>query len=198
MVRRRALSQREVDGLRATGMHWVADNLYLQIRDQGTRSWLYRYWVDDKPKVVGLKSARDVSLADARNQADRLRNQIRDGADPAGDRKAARLEKHQQHASAKAMPTFEECARIYIASHDASWKNEKHRKQWSSTLKSYVYPVFGNKPVNEVGIDWPPSSVLQIRSSSPAGISSGGSEFLHASCQAVRAGGRGRRCQYRL
>ncbi|MCG6116172.1 MAG: site-specific integrase [Mesorhizobium sp.] len=51
------------------------------------------------------------------------------------------------------MPTFEECARIYIASLEASWKNEKHRRQWSSTLKSYVYPVFGNKPVNEVGID---------------------------------------------
>ena len=153
MARRRALSQREVDGLREIGMHWVADNLYLQIRDQGTRSWLYRYWVDGKPKVVGLKSARDISLAEAKNQADRLRIQIRDGADPASERKSARLEKHQQLASAKPMPTFEECARTYIASHEASWKNEKHRRQWSSTLKSYVYPVFGNKPVNEVGID---------------------------------------------
>ena len=38
MVRKRALSAREVDALRDVGMHWVSDNLYLQIRDQGTRS----------------------------------------------------------------------------------------------------------------------------------------------------------------
>jgi hypothetical protein len=43
MAHKRALSAREVDGLRDIGMHWVSDNLYLQIRDQGTRSWLFRY-----------------------------------------------------------------------------------------------------------------------------------------------------------
>ncbi len=62
MARKRALSAREVDALRDAGMHWVADNLYLQIRDQGTRSWLFRYWVDSKPKVVGLGATRDVTM----------------------------------------------------------------------------------------------------------------------------------------
>ena len=37
MVRRRALSAREVDAIREEGMHWIDDNLYLQIRSQGTR-----------------------------------------------------------------------------------------------------------------------------------------------------------------
>lgn len=44
MARKRALSAREVEALREDGMHRVSDNLYLQIRDQGTRSWLFRYW----------------------------------------------------------------------------------------------------------------------------------------------------------
>lgn len=79
MVRRRALSAREVDAIREEGMHWIDDNLYLQIRSQGTRSWLFRYWVEGKPKVLGLGAARDVTLAKARDQADRLRLQIRDG-----------------------------------------------------------------------------------------------------------------------
>ena len=52
MARSRALSAREVDALRDVGMHWVSDNLYIQIREQGTRSWLFRYWVDGKPKVI--------------------------------------------------------------------------------------------------------------------------------------------------
>src|SRR4051812_3050939 len=30
-----------------------------------------------------------------------------------------------------------------IASHEAAWKNEKHRVQWKATLATYVYPVFG-------------------------------------------------------
>ncbi len=155
MARRRALSAREVDGLREVGMHWISDNLYLQIREQGTRSWLFRYWVDGKPKVIGLGATRDVTLAEARDRADRLRIEIRDGGDPAGQRKAAREERKAERVAtvATAVPTFEECAREYINSHEASWKNDKHRAQWRSTLKTYAYPVIGKTPVNEIGID---------------------------------------------
>lgn len=155
MARRRALSSREVDALREVGMHWISDNLYLQIREQGTRSWLFRYWVDGKPKVIGLGATRDVTLAEARDRADRLRIEIRDGGDPAGQRKAAREERKAERVAtvATAVPTFEECAREYINSHEASWKNDKHRAQWRSTLKTYAYPVIGKMPVNEIGID---------------------------------------------
>lgn len=152
MARRRALSAREVDALRDVGMHWISDNLYLQIREQGTRSWLFRYWVDGKPKVIGLGATRDVTLAEARDRADRLRIEIRDGGDPAGQKKAAREERKAERV-ATAVPTFEECAREYINSHEASWKNDKHRAQWRSTLKTYAYPVIGKTPVNEIGID---------------------------------------------
>jgi hypothetical protein len=73
MARKRALSTKQVEALRDVGMHWVSDNLYLQIRDQGTRSWLFRYWVDNKPKVIGLGPVKDVPLAKARDKAERLR-----------------------------------------------------------------------------------------------------------------------------
>lgn len=155
MARKRALSAREVDALREVGMHWAADNLYLQIRDQGTRSWLFRYWIDGKPKVVGLGATRDVSLAEAKDRAERLRIEVRDGGDPAGQKKAVRAERQAERVVAEAakVPTFEECAREYIRSHEASWKNDKHRAQWSSTLKAYAYPIMGKTPVNEIGID---------------------------------------------
>lgn len=158
MARRRALSAREV-ALREVGMHWISDNLYLQIRDQGTRSWLFRYWVDGKPKVIGLGATKDVTLAEARDRADRLRIEIRHGGDPAGQRRAAREERKAERVAtvATTVPTFEECAREYINSHEASWKNDKHRAQWRSTLKTYAYayacPVIGKMPVNEIGID---------------------------------------------
>jgi hypothetical protein len=69
MARKRALSAREVEALRDIGMHWVSDNLYLQIRDQGTRSWLFRYWVDSRPKVIGLGPVKDVTLAQSARQS---------------------------------------------------------------------------------------------------------------------------------
>jgi integrase len=157
MARKRAMSQREVDAIRKVGMTCVSDNLYLQIRDQGTRSWLYRYWVDRKPKVIGLGAAKDFTLAEARDKAERLRLAIRDGADPADEKKARRSARKAERAAASAgsaaVPTFEQCAREYIRSHEASWRNDKHRAQWPSTLKAYVYPVIGNKAVDQVGID---------------------------------------------
>jgi hypothetical protein len=121
MARKRAMSQREVDALKAPGMTCVSDNLYLQIRDQGTRSWLYRYWVDRKPKVIGLGAAKDFTLAEARNKAERLRLAIRDGADPADEKKARRSARKAERAaaiggSAASVPTFEQCARECIRS----------------------------------------------------------------------------------
>ncbi|MBN9038824.1 MAG: integrase arm-type DNA-binding domain-containing protein [Rhizobiales bacterium] len=155
MARKRALSAREVDALRDVGMHWVSDNLYLQIREQGTRSWLFRYWVDSRPKVLGLGATKDVTLAQARDKAERLRIKVRDGADPAAEKKTAKAARRAEQAVAAAasVPTFEECAREYINAHEASWSNDKHRAQWSSTLKMYVYPHIGKNPVNEIGID---------------------------------------------
>jgi integrase len=155
MTRKRALSAREVDALRKVGMHWISDNLYLQIREQGTRSWLFRYWVDGKPKVIGLGAMKDVPLAKARDKAERLRIAVRDGSDPAEEKKATKTARKAEQAMAEAasVPSFEECAREYINSHEASWSNDKHRAQWSSTLKMYVYPHIGKKPVNEIGID---------------------------------------------
>ncbi|MBX3582809.1 MAG: integrase arm-type DNA-binding domain-containing protein [Rhizobiaceae bacterium] len=161
MARKRAMSQREVDALKKPGMTCVSDSLYLQIRDQGTRSWLFRYWVEGKPKVVGLGAAKDFTLAEARDKAERLRLAIRDGADPAQEKKARRSARKAERAAANGgtasdgdkVPTFEECGREYVWSHESSWKNDKHRAQWTSTLKAYVYPVIGKKPVDQVGIE---------------------------------------------
>jgi integrase len=35
----------------------------------------------------------------------------------------------------------------FIASHEAGWKNAKHRAQWRATLTSYVYPHIGALPL---------------------------------------------------
>jgi integrase len=48
--------------------------------------------------------------------------------------------------------TFRQCAEAYIAAHEMAWKNPKHAAQWPSTLGAYVYPVFGDLPVQAIDV----------------------------------------------
>jgi integrase len=69
------------------------------------------------------------------------------GWDPITERDA---KKAARAASAATVITFEQCAKAYITSYEAGWRNPKHRQQWRNTLDTYVYPVFGAVPIGEV------------------------------------------------
>lgn len=88
-----------------------------------------------------------MSLAQAREEADRFRGLLAEGVDPVETRTAERAA--LQAATARAI-TFEQCTKVYIASHEAGWRNSKHRQQWSSTLRTYAFPVIGQLPVAAV------------------------------------------------
>jgi integrase len=126
------------------GLYGDGNGLYLQISKFGTKAWLFRFMRDGSARKMGLGPLHTVSLADARQRAADARRKLLDGIDPIAhrdtQRAAAKLE------AAKAM-TFEQCAEKYIAAHSGSWRNEKHRAQWGSTLKTYVYPIIGALPV---------------------------------------------------
>jgi hypothetical protein len=55
----------------------------------------------------------------------------------------------QRLEAAKGM-SFKDCAERMMASHQAAWKNPKHKQQWRNTLASYAYPTFGDLPVGSV------------------------------------------------
>ena len=46
--------------------------------------------------------------------------------------------------------TFEEAARRFIAMHSDTWRNDKHRAQWTSSLEAYAFPTLGDRPVAAV------------------------------------------------
>lgn len=145
---KRALSVKEVSQLKKLGTHRVDRNLYLQIKENGARSWLFRWKEDGRMRNKGLGAYRDVPLQEARDTADELRLQLRRGVDLFAERDEARRAKRIE--ASKNIPSFKWCAEQYIEAHEAEWRNEKHRAQWRSTLKNYVDPVFGSKPVSDV------------------------------------------------
>lgn len=148
---KRALTANQVAALTAHTVHWVAPSLYLQIRPQGTRSWLFRYSRDGKNQWMGLGSVNDKSLSEARDEAALLGVQVRKGGDPLAERDQAQA---KAKPSTKAnVPSFAECADQYMESHRAGWKNDKHIAQWESTLKTYCGPVIGKKSVDTITIE---------------------------------------------
>ncbi len=143
------LSALTVSRAKRVGMYPDGGGLYLQVRSAAARSWVFRYKRGGRPRMMGLGPENDMSLADARVAASDCRKLLRDGADPIEARRARRAAALLE--AAKAM-TFADCAKAYISTHRAGWRNPKHIAQWESTLETYVRPVFGGVPVQHVDV----------------------------------------------
>lgn len=142
------------------GPFLIADGqgLNLQIMPSGSKSWVLRFMVAGKSRMMGLGTYGDsndaVSLATARERAADARTLIKRGIDPIDAREAAaKAEKTALALSVARAKTFREVALDYIQAQEAGWKNHKHRAQWTSTLEVYAFPIIGNMPVAEVDAD---------------------------------------------
>jgi integrase len=124
-----------------TGRHADGNGLYLSISANGGRRWVFLYRRAGKLKEKGLGSALSVGLAQARHKAEQARRQIEQGADPI----------NEGRKSSGAM-TFSEAANAFIAANKSGWRNEKHRAQWTNTLRTYADPVIGGLPINRIDV----------------------------------------------
>jgi integrase len=141
------LSTKAVESQKRAGYWPDGGGLYLQVSPTRTKSWIFRYTRHGKTREMGLGSMQTVGLADARRKATDARRLLSEGIDPLDTKKAKILE--QSLAKARTI-TFSQCARTYIASHAPKWKNQKHASQWTSTIETYVTPVIGSLPVQDV------------------------------------------------
>ena len=143
------------------GRHADGGGLHLLVKDSGARSWVYRFMLGGKSRDVGLGAAGlgGISLAAARDARDALRVKVKAGTDPLEERQRRSAAAITEAQIAKvAGITFRSVSEVYMESNWDSWRNEKHRQQWKSTMATYVYPVIGDLPVAEVGT----THVLQI------------------------------------
>lgn len=137
------LSALQVSRLTESGHHAVGGvtGLYLYITPTGARSWVLRTLIAGKRRHMGLGAFPSVTLAMAREKARAARSEVEAGVDPI----AARIEvvKKLKEENLNAV-TFESAAKAYIDAHGDTWKNPKHRAQWSATLATYAFPVIGS------------------------------------------------------
>ncbi|MCL7744353.1 tyrosine-type recombinase/integrase [Guyparkeria hydrothermalis] len=132
------------------GVHHDGGGLYLQNREHGHRSWLFRFTHDGKRHWMGLGSIEELPLAEAREQAAAFRAEVKRGINPMSKRRenyAATVSR-----TSRAM-TFEKAMDRFLAAKSAQWSNDKHAKQWRSTLTQYALPKLGSMPVSEITTD---------------------------------------------
>src|SRR5262249_28995016 len=130
------------------GWHHDQHGLYLQVTANGAgRSWVYRYSIGGRQKYIGLGPAHTISLATARELARECRELRLRNIDPLLERQRQKQALIAEQAKAV---TFKDVAEAYLGLHLDSFKNEKHRAQWRSTLATYVYPKIGNMIVAAV------------------------------------------------
>lgn len=108
---------------------------------------------------MGLGAVGTVSLATARQHAQRWREVKAGGQDPLKSRRESR--RRERFASANQM-TFRQCAEAYIEDHRAGWKNSKHAQQWGNSLAQYAYPTFGDHPVQAIDTELVVKALKQI------------------------------------
>src|SRR5262245_13084683 len=70
------------------GRHADGRGLYLLVEAPGSRRWVLRVMANGRRRDIGIGSAHDVSLADAREKARALRKAVKEGFDPVAERRA--------------------------------------------------------------------------------------------------------------
>ncbi len=151
------LTSKGVDSLKKPGRYGDGDGLWFQVRKPDaspdskgeanlSRSWLFRYVWQGRQRQMGLGPYPDVGLKEARDAAHAARKAVRDGLDPIGEKRAKAVEEKAKQAAM----TFNGVLKLYLAAHEDTWKNPKHRQQWRNTLESYASPVFGDWLVQAV------------------------------------------------
>jgi integrase len=132
------------------GRYADGNGLYLIVDESGARRWVLRTVIHGKRCELGLGGLALVSLAEAREEATRLRKIARKNGDPLAERRKERT----------LALTFEKAAREAHKAYAESFK-ARHANRWLVTLETYAFPVIGKQSVEAIE----PNDILRVLSS---------------------------------
>jgi integrase len=150
------MSARSAAALSVSGFHAAGGvaGLLLKVSQNGAKSWVFRYRLGGERRWMGLGSYSALTLAAAREKANRARLQVLDGVDPIAFQNDRLGRARAERAK---LITFAAAAEHYAEAHAKAW-TPLHRRQFTSSLANHALPVLGPLPV--AAIDTP--LVLQV------------------------------------
>ena len=138
----RKLTAALVRQVKTPGVYYDGAGLLLRVEESGPNRWVLRVAVRRRRRDLGLGSASDLSLAEARDLAHQMRKAARAGLDPAAQRRTAR----------EGVMTFQAAAEKVHVQRTSSWRNAKHSEQWINTSAHLRFPY--NKAGSRL-MKWP-------------------------------------------
>jgi integrase len=146
----RKLTALFVDQVKERGVYPDSEvpGLRLRVERTGSKRWVLRVSIKGQRQDIGLGSAKEVGVREARDAAIELRKAARQGGDPVAQRRAERA----------GVISFEAAAEEVYQGRLEVWSNQKHRGQWIKTLRTYAFPVIGKMPVGDIQ----PADVLKV------------------------------------
>ncbi|WP_291056391.1 site-specific integrase, partial [Hyphomonas sp.] len=123
------------------GTYQDGDGLVLRVDKRGGAYWVLRLQRDGKRQDIGLGSAKQMTLAEARQKATILRKAVKvDHRDVLAEKK--------DEAAAKV--TFRAAATQYHSENEAGWKSAVYARQWLASLENYAFPKLGEMPTGSI------------------------------------------------
>ncbi|MEX2644476.1 MAG: integrase family protein [Acetobacterales bacterium] len=113
------------------------------------RSWILRTTVGAKRRDIGLGAFPDVTLERARAKAREAKTLIEAGIDPVEERRRIQEELRKRQTRM----TFRQAAEKVLAIKGPELRHRKSKTGWAGTLEAYVYPHFGDRPVEDIDVD---------------------------------------------
>ena len=149
------LGVKQVQAAREPGRYPDGDRLWLVVRPNGKREWLFRFTSPGgRKRDMSLGNADVVTLAAARIAAGNARALLAgdppvDPLDARRDREQATQQAERARRATKVADarTLARAARAYHESIESQFRNDKHRSQWINSLEQHVPKALWDKPL---------------------------------------------------
>ncbi|KIC43450.1 integrase [Ruegeria sp. ANG-R] len=115
--------------------------LFLRIDKDGRKYWVQRIMISGKRREIGLGNFPLVTLSMAREQVVDNKRKAHMGNDPLAEKRKAKMD-----------TDFASVVEKYLEAKLAEFDDEKHKKQWRSTLDTYAIPIIGHRAVETIDV----------------------------------------------
>lgn len=131
------------EGLAIKKLH-DGGGLYLWVYADGKKYWRLRYSIAGKEKSLSLGVYPAISLKDARAEAAKKRQILKNNADPAAERKSQKIQKKIESTN-----SFQSVADEWFKKQVHTWVNT-HANDVKRRLEVNIYPQLGKLPIHEI------------------------------------------------
>lgn len=139
------VSDAALRALKPAGKHYkysVGEGLYLEVTPGGSKLWRWKYRIEGKENRYALGSYPELSLKEAREKVEAARKLVKQGLNPAQQKRLDRIKAVHEQAN-----TLEAITKEWLALKD--WEDIT-KKRRLDMLTRVVFPTIGQLPVKQI------------------------------------------------